>query len=526
MAPGSKKRLRLGDVIDLELQLDRDRHANEDYLRKRDAEIGAAIDARELDGRPLFLGWLSQIRRRSSGDTAGIKIAKLIELISLTLFVLGLILGAGAVAPWLAYDTERPVNVIFFWSALVGTQIFLLVGWLIAICPRSGTRWIPGVSALQTLLRALGKMLPAIVTWIASKCSREIREALTAVRGQNKRLEWLYGRLAVWQVVGLTQAFAVAFNVGAVAAFVALSYGNDPSFGWKSTLMTDKTLHRAVRVIAAPWSSWDNAVPSLEEIEATRYSSLEDRFVGRSQNDRSADVDLWASWWPFLLASLLVYGLAPRILTWLIALGAVQKKLSAATLDHREFQKLADRLRRPLVDTRATTAEDVGDDSNAAGEISRSETLRFGGASAPILTWAGVELDRAQLEQILRSRFDLEVQSHLPVGRLDQTADSAAIDKVRADTPQQVVLVVEAWEPPVADYRDFIQEVRQAVGDGVSIVVLLYNRDVAGVTTAPQSDDLQVWQKTIAAIGDPWTAVEPLMQTAAVGNDATKESDG
>ncbi len=511
MIDGPAEKPTLADLIDFELQFERDENADQSYLRRRDAEIGQAIGADRLEGRRLYLAWLAAIRQRDnrSGESAGTRTEHFLEVVAVLLFVLGLIAGGSAVVPWLAYATKRPVNVIFFWCSLIGVQLLLLTFWCMAIMPRRWLERIPGISSLHLFLRAVGRLPPVALTWIGSWFSPGLRQLIATVRGQARRLEWLYGKLLVWNLVRLTQVFAVAFNCGAIATIVALSYGHDPTFGWRSTMLDEAELHQAVRVIAAPWSALEpGAVPTLEEIRRTKYSSWDERFDGWPKK----------AWWPFVFASMVVYGLAPRMLTWSIAFWQVRRAVGGARLDRHEFQKLQSRLRRPFVDTRGEPdVGDADDDGSTTAALASRGDLDFDGKSLAVLKWSGVHLDRAEIEAILRSRFGAEVAALLPVGQLDQSRDDEALRQIATrDEQQPIALVLEAWEPPVADYLDFVRRLRSAVGDGVLIAVLLYHRDPSGAAIPPDSRDVEIWRGSLAALGDPWLAAEPLLEEAEV----------
>ncbi len=251
----TRTRLEIADLIDLELQLQEDQTSDIETLRKRDAEIGTAIGADPLERPAVLASWLDEIRQRKhEGETTGQKAQHYLELTGLLLFLVGTLFGISAVIPWLGYHQQQPVNVIFFWSSLIGFQVVLLTLWVVAMLPARWLAALPGGRAVQTLLRGIGRIPPAVMSWLANRVSGEYRQVIEIVRGEARRLDWLYGQLRLWLLVRLTQIFAVAFNLGAIGAFVLLSYVNDPAFGWKSTMLTEEALHTVVDVISAPGS--------------------------------------------------------------------------------------------------------------------------------------------------------------------------------------------------------------------------------------------------------------------------------
>lgn len=604
-APRAKPpRLTLEDLIDLEMQFQEDRDRDSQDLRRRDAEIGQRIDAPQLaaqgQDRALFLAWLRQQRGSGAGQppSPGRQIQLLLEIVGLVLILLGLGIGFGAVTGWLRMDPTEPVNAIFFWAVIIGLQDLLLCVWLVAVLPTTWLRRLPGAEAFQMLLRWIARALPLAVTWVAARMSAEHRVLLARLRGTLQSWSWVYGRIRLWKLIALTQVFAVAYNVGAILAFVGISYGNDPAFGWKSRLLTGEELHGIVRTLALPWSSfWPAAAPTLQHIELTRFSSLDPRYAETFES-RVGEVDAWLLWWPFLLACLLFYGLLPRILTLSFSQWRLRRALAAVKLDHGDFYKLKDRLTRPLVETQATAPE-VGADASTAperpatvrrpvgietpparatkgkvlseaqepgplasgrGSVAKAQEPSHASETPPapplpseaaplreeappepapvavsapvekprpaepapapslglparqVVQWAGVNLTPDDVSLLVRQRLGVAPGAVFTVGDLQGKGDDVALAALEGDGQGEVLMVVESWEPPIADYMDFLSDVRGAVGRERMIVVLLYNRDPQGQAVPPRPRDVQVWRDQIATLGDPWMCVEELVE--------------
>jgi hypothetical protein len=564
-------RLSLEDLVDLEMQLQVDRDRDSHDLRRRDAEIGQKIDAQRLvekgDDRRLFLAWLKDVRTEADPHqpSPGRQVKLFLEIVGLVLAIFGLSLGFGAVTGWLRMDPTEPVNAVFFWSVIIGVQILLLGVWVVAILPASWLGVLPGAEAFQMLLRLVARALPLIVAWLATRISPEHRVLLGRVRGTLQSWSWVYGKIRFWKLVGLTQVFAVAYNVGAILAFVGISYGNDPAFGWKSRLLTPEALHRIVQILSAPWSwAWPAAAPTLEHIHLTRYSSLDPRYREMFES-RGGEVDAWVLWWPFLLACLIFYGLGPRLVTLLIAQWQSRRALARVKLDHGDFYKLKDRLTRPLVETQALKPE-LGDEPKASppaqgatvapqvrspeirqnvdpawrepptrqnispvsetpAPSSKTETPQpvrsAPRAQRTVVRWAGVNLSRDDLAALVRKRLGVETADVHTVGDLQGKGDEMTLAALENDGEGEVLMVVESWEPPIADYVDFLTDLRHAVGRERMIVVLLYNRDAQGSPSPSRPQDVRVWRDQIAAMGDPWMCVEELVEIAPQEADAS-----
>ncbi len=487
----------LADLIDLEHVLRADRERPLEVLRAREARIAAelGVDAASpgAGGRELVLAWLDRVR--ASGEPApGRAASRALSAVAAALTLIGLALGAGGVASWLAAVDARPVNTIHLWTALVGVQLGLLALWLPSLLPESWIARVAPLRAARALLSALASAGPALVGGLLARVTdRRIDTAPL------RRLEALYGPLRFWTLARLTQGFALAFNLGAAVALAGLPYVDDPAFGWRSRLLSPAQLELAQRVVAAPWrAAWPAAVLDREQIVATRYSRMEPRF-GDTLSPAARRV--WGAWWPFLLASLLFYGVLPRLGLWLLARFRFARELRSVPLDHADVERLRARLLRPSVDARADAPDpDVGPGSAARGS---GPALPHG--PARVLVWSGVDLDADALRRRLAVE-GIEARDIRQVGGPDPAQDRAALDALRAvpdDTP--VLLVVEGWEPPSADYADLVGALRDALGPAHALVVaLVHPRGWVEPRLLAQ------WRERLGQLADPRLRVEAL----------------
>lgn len=514
-----ERSLSLADVIDLELQVAADRDADVTALRRRDAQIATrltaqGIDPRQPSGPQLFGAWLKELRSAdeiSAEGSIGRRIQQLLTGLGLFLAVAGLALGLSAVAAWLLSASGKPINTIFFLATVLGLQMPLLLLWVIAIFPTAWLSRVPGAETIYWLWGLVAQLPPRIAGWIVARISPDTGRMLRQLKEQYSRWSWIYGPLRLWLLVRLTQIFALAFNVGLVAGFVLLSYGSDPAFGWKSTLLTEEQMYSVTRAIAIPWRwmqvDWA-AVPTLQEVKETRYWTLVD------VNNRGAG-DAWSRWWPFLFAALVCYGLLPRLVTLLVAQVQVRRNLRAIRLDHSEFDRLAERLARPQIETQATEPESGLDAQHPrSGGLQPPTALPQGGPVAA-LAWAGVQLSPEEIGDLVTARLGGQVEGVLFVGRLDPSHDAQAITQTArnlgGDASGRVALLVESWEPPVADYLDFVSSLRRALGRNRPICVLLYDRDATGLAKTARESDATIWQDRLGQLGDPWLRVDSLV---------------
>ncbi|MEN6626379.1 MAG: DUF2868 domain-containing protein [Candidatus Sumerlaeia bacterium] len=491
-------------MIDLEQQLEADRGSPRGELLRRDAEAGRRIQAGSLDGIALYRAWLNEIRppgRTSPGRQFG----QLLQWITTALVVGGFAVGAGAVGGWLSMASGRPINVIHLWAVMVGAQLLLLCGWILVILPERRLGRLPGLEPLQAFMRGIARAVPTAAGWAALKLGVSGGERLREIYASLRRLDWQYGRIRFWLLLRMTQAFAVAFNVGAALGFLVMAVLSDPALGWRSSLLGPEQVHAAARVIALPWS-WclPRALPAPADVEATRYSSLEERFLGSP----AVGTGVWAAWLPFMLASLLAYGLAPRVLALVFAQWRLRRALRDVDFGHADFQRLRERLVRPLLETQSEEGEESGPIA-APGVVAGVDVSP---AQNPlVLKWAGVR--EPGIGELVGRRLGVEPKRVLAVGGMDTAADAAALADVAADEAP-IVLVVEAWEPPVGDYLDFLKLVRERAGRR-PVIVLLYHCDSEGRPASPRPADADQWRRRLSLAADPGLRVDALVEEAA-----------
>jgi hypothetical protein len=242
----------LADLVDVELQLLRDRDLPRDELHRRDRRIGleiGALDAADPAARlSLLRAWAHALQKAERTGSVGETFVRVYHAAAWVLVLLGLGSGAGTASAVLAYDGTHPVNVVHFLAVFVGLQLVLLT-----LFATSTLLWrlrdrLPGASGLYGLVRLI---FDALAGLFERRLSAERRTMIRAARGRLRSSHIVYGDVERWLMVSLAQRFGLFFNLGALATCLYLVAFSDLAFAWQTTLrVTAEEFHRLISVTA------------------------------------------------------------------------------------------------------------------------------------------------------------------------------------------------------------------------------------------------------------------------------------
>lgn len=487
----------LSDLIDLEAQLARDRDGDPEALAARDRAALAGRDAGEGSRAALLRAWLGALREREPGLLhPGRSVERALGIVRAALAAGGVLLGWGAATALLRYTGEHPVNVWDVLLAFVGVQLLLLALLLASFL-------LPAAAARPPLLGLFRGAVAALYPRLARAGGGGRVEEWRALWHRLRSRRSLYHRTEPWLLLGLTQTFGVAFNLGALAGMLRLVVFSDVAFSWSTTLLEldAARFHGLVRALAAPWGwLWPAAVPTAELVEATRYSRLEGAYLAAGAG-RAARPELVGGWWPFLAAALATYGLLPRAALLVLARARAARLLAGVPLDDAEVSRVVERLRAPHVETRGLAAASA---APAPRELVTTGLAPRPGARCAVVLWRDVPF-RPELEAAVVR------QTRCAVAAVRSAAGDEDEDGWMrlADGADPVVVVAEAWEAPDRGTLRLLRGIRRTAGPGRHLVVLLVDADGGGVG-APRESDVAVWRDGLARLEDPYLAVEPL----------------
>lgn len=502
MSSPAPRQSRLAYLVDLAVQLQRDTGRTDVELHRRDRALAGALRQANRDRRSLLLSWLDALRD-TGHPLPGHSVGTVYRVMILALVILGLAVGGSAAATVFHYNGTQPVNIVNVLAVFVGTQLLLLVLLAVVILPHQLTRRLPGVVAVQEVLAWLS---PGQLTRLAFRLlPRDLRERLAELIRHSSPHRQQLGRVQKWAIVFAAQAFAVAFNVGALAGCLYLITFSDLAFSWSTTLEPNvEKVHHLTQVLATPWG-WANpsAVPPLELVRQTLYYRQEHLPL-------SGNPARWGEWWPFLVACMVTYGFMPRLLLLSVAGWRFRRCVNRALVETPGITVVLDRLTSELVVTQAA-GPDIETAGATAGSSAETKPAALEVTRFCLVNWGGLELPDAILQDGARQAWQREIAGvYHAGGRASLDEDARTIATLSATPPETgLALLVKSWEPPVLEFTDFVRDLRQAVGERRLILVVPVSLDDAGALASPREIDAVQWRKRLRALGDPALVVRP-----------------
>lgn len=481
----------LADRLDFEALVAADERAPDPAaIAARDArlwqeQIAPALTAEEASDRArVFHRWL-EVRRGREMLPGKWFTTVWYWFMGLAIFggaVLGFVVASGA----LYYAGARPVNVAVFLAVTVGVQWILLIWSLVVILSR-GVR-----AASQRLLVRLGESIGQAIAGAAGHLSGEQRLRL---RGELANLRHLSGRNLQplgWAPLVAMQQFGVWWNIGVIAALLARVFFTDVAFGWESTVaQSPNGMSALVHALAAPWLAFGlDFCPTLQQVEHSwfHYQS------GVAALDRAA----MASWWPWLLMMVLIYGFVPRGL--LRAYFQIQMKLSMRRLSFDEPRHRAawHRLTGPLIQSNRPPHD--GAPSSAAVALPQAATQAEAGC---LLVASALTGARAEIEQWVTANLGWRIAGSEVVEIDYPSGNDEALARFAAALPPAPcwLLVVPAPFTAFAAFTQFLARVTKLAEatPGSAGFILVIALDAQGKPTAPEAQWARYWSDFLRA---------------------------
>lgn len=285
------------------------------------------------------------------------------------------------------------------------------------------------------------------------------------------------GMIKDWMLIQ-SQFAAITYSATGLACFLIALLLSDVNFIWRSTLLTSEQFFTVLTVLSWPWSYWDIAQPSLSLVEETKDSRLTQAY----QN-----LALFGQWWPFLLATQLFYGLLPRLVLLIVSLVNIKNKQKIYT------KKTA----MPSKEIRTETFQPPPSNTYKAVVHTLPKRLL-------LVNWA-----RFPYSDVEHLFTDVDLDTTLPSGALISENSLHIMQK----TTVPALVLVKAWEPPLAELGDCMQISSGLlfpidVIENASIENRTEENTVKRMLRKPNQKQMQEWQRFIEKYAD-WHIFQP-----------------
>ncbi|BDD88818.1 hypothetical protein DPPLL_31830 [Desulfofustis limnaeus] len=501
------------DTVDLDYCLDRDRGLSPETIHQRDRQIFLDACQAEADNdRQLVACWLRhrliQLFPGSSPPSPGARLEKLWRTAGVLLMCGGGVAGFGSGLAFFNYSGTTPVNVFHFLLLFVLPQLVLLVLVFIGAAARA--------SRLLRTPSLTSRLYLRLFTFLARRRSDADR-LLDLVRSISTT-----GRLLFWRCFILSQKIMICINGGLLAATLLKVATTDQAFGWQSTIqVSGPVIHRLAQLLAAPWS-WlipaTLAHPSLADIEGSRIILKEGIQHLATEN--------LVAWWPFLVFALIFYGLILRLLLLLVGTLLQRRALRRFHRGRPDVMRLLRRMQTPLLTSGASDQADslqgVPEPVQPPAGSTHQPPLAMTALLALVPEDINNECSEAVLNRLLYPHgFSVAARELL---RLDEPFPSGLLQRLAASARKHggLLLLTEAWSPPINDWLHGCGEIRTAMGPDLPLIVgLLGFLRQDGSFNRPSAEDTSLWRHVLAARHDRYLEVIELGET---GPDAQESS--
>ena len=520
------------DLIDLEYFLEKDENTDDAVLSHRDRDIFLKdvlpnLKHNELlhktDRKIAIRIWLES--RRRMANTSGEKhslpgkiVVDILFLTSIFLLVVGTLTGMGLAFTLLKYEGSEPINVSTYLGIFVLLQI-ALIGLLVMLS--LFRRFISSLRYLSLIQWIFGTLLTSLFKKMTARAidstmgslSAEKRNQFSTVTGMIKGHKRIYGSIFYWPLFMLTQLFGIGFNLGALGGSLLRIMGSDLAFGWQSTIQfSSRAVYLFVKTVALPWSFFISpplAHPTFEQIHGSRMVLKEGIY-------HLTTPDL-VSWWPFLLLAVCFYGFLPRVILLITGMIAEKSALSKLELDHAPCNRLLRRMSAPNVETEGQIPVNH---ERKPSENQKAHELLLNTQKPAVLGqegWVLVpdditgQLPFEDLKMYIKHVSGISLRQRIEIS-LDFEKDKTILSEITASDAshdrQVVLLLQEAWLPPISETLLYLRKLREVLGTKAQIQIFLIGKPTPDQTLAPvDAGDWQIWKQAIQKLSDPFIEI-------------------
>ena len=516
-----KQKWNYKDCINLEYFFHTDTEEEPKYLHERDRNILLQKTDQACGSLPnspeLIDLWLKERIAHefptSADRSPGSIFQDTFSLLKGLCITTGLLSGIAAGLSFFSYSGSTPVNVLQFLLLFIFSQILLTLFMGVSFTLR---RLAGKVSFPTFYSLVFGRIIGKLAQTASSRWNKDLsaakKNSIYHAMGLIKSNHLTYGSLFYWPLFTLSQILIFFFNTGLLIATLFKIGTSDLAFGWQSTLqLSAAALHKLVNIMAFPWSWFipdTIAYPSPEAIEGSRII-LKDGIYHLATRDL-------VSWWPFLVFSILFYGVFFRGGSYLLGRWMEKKSLQKISFTSPSCHRLTQRMLTPLVSSQGQpekrTKEDTPTRKTGQYKPFAASSLLPQFVLIPGDIYSIFSADN--LNQLLqRHGFTAKkVLRFMSDYDSDQEIKQYLHEHIR-DKSTGIFIIMEGWMVPLVDFMTYLGELRSSVAKDTLITVALTGRPSKTSFAALSKDDYTIWQQKIQSLGDPCLQLYPLTST-------------
>lgn len=511
------KNWKVEDLIDFDFALNNEAKSGDAETEHREillqyaAECDLCVAQIDEDHKAsAFRYWLQKQRNKAHSEALpGALFVQGLRWIRMFLIFFAIASGSLLTAALLQYDGAEPINVAGFLCLLLGGQILLLTFSL-------GTLLLRNFGILKCENGLLGPFLRQGLMRMLYWMQRKILDSNTAQTHLQQTFLGTMNRNPSQQIIvmgilfRLTQSFGIAFNLAAISVTLLLVAVSDRAFGWQSTLnLSADAVHRMTRRIASPWASFYPAgSPSREEIAGSRIFLKDGIKTLTNQN--------LASWWRFLVCSLMTYGLLPRLILWMMSCFFVKHRLAHMHFDSLICDRLWQNMLTQKLHTEGIPAQFESPQITPFTAVSKLISLPEKPECTSFLLVDPElmqRLDRDKIEQSIRDQFGWIVSRWLCLPDENQTWDDFQKHLTtlsKEDCSNRILILQDAFQVPVGESLDCLRKLRKTQGSQGKTIVSMIASSQMGEQHERYKVNQKVWERSIESLGDSHLGFVPL----------------
>ena len=328
------------DIVDLEYLLSKDAEGDFTARWRADRAIFESLvqanapEALERDRRAVFQSWL-RFRRLEGQYLPGEDLTATWKAIVSVLVAMAFFYGLLHAGALLAFERDEHVSATRFFLLTVGLQLLLTSCGLLFFFGRRTLHQHFGTFESLRVKLVTGLLRSRWLSWGNDNLRRAVPRLI--------RRRSLYRRLVFGHIVFATQLAFIGMSAGIIVSLMAYHFAyRDVRFGWSATHAWEAAdISRAVEVASKPWA-WvmPAARPTLAQVEESHLSA--------EMPAKRVSAEASRAWAGFLVAAIVFYGIALRLLFAAIALRGAAQQRRTLRFNHPEGDQLWLRLTTPL----------------------------------------------------------------------------------------------------------------------------------------------------------------------------------